>query len=1086
MRSAEMRKGRVMKQLLGVLVVVLPTVLCAQTNVERLWRTLDSLNLASVNDWKMSPDLGKGGMITGDPRQAGFDDSGWTDLKLNENTYVDSCWIRKEIVLPERRLGEPVHGMLKLLVSVDDYGYMWINGKAKGHFPWDGEFILTEEAKAGERIVVAILAVNTGGPLRLLRARIQGAESRSLEREIDDFVLGLRSAEKLLGFDTYQTNSAGKFDPGIDRSRADRNAKERLQGLLQEQAARVDVWALADGRVEDFRRSLDSVRAALLPVREYVKSFTLLFNANAHIDAAWLWRKDETIEVCANTFTSVLNMMDARPDFTYTQSAAAYYDWMERLRPEIFRRIQRRVNDGRWEIVGGMWIEPDCNLIGGESWNRQLLYAKKYLSSKFGVNVRIGWNPDSFGYNWNMPMFYRMAGIDAFVTQKIGWNDTNVFPHRLFWWTSPDGSKILAYFPFDYVNEVSDPYRLIDWLRQYEANTGFQSMMVLFGVGDHGGGPTDEMLDRIERLRGLDLYPTIVYGTAEQYLDWLKSQDLSEVPVWNDELYLEYHRGTYTTQARTKAQNRLSEQLLTNAEKFSLFASAVRRPYNGLALEEAWREVLFNQFHDILPGSSIREVYADADELYARAHTIARYELESSLKALAARATTNAVAGEFAALVFNSLGWERTDLATVPLPEGSEEPYVVLDETGTMLPSQTVQTGPYRRELLFVARGVPPFGYRTYTLRIGAPGPTVTALTAGGTTMENGRYRLKVDSSTGWISSITDKKLSEELLSGPGNALQVLEDRPRAWDAWNIGLTGVEYPTTFRSVEIVEGGPVRTVLRVRHEYRKPGTEAAYPTKDFPTSFFTQDIILYTGIDRIDFRTSVDWWEAKTMLKVAFPLTVRDTSATYEIPYGTIRRTTQRRNSLDSARFEVSTHRWADLSNGKFGVSLLNRAKYGYDTKGSTMRISLLRSPLWPDPTADRGKHTIDYSLVSHTGRWDEAGIVRMGYEYNFPLLVVTEPLHGGVMSAGHSFLSFECDGAILTTAKKAEESDAWVLQWYDAEGKGETARLRFERVPSKVVRSDLLETDGEALPVFGKAVTVPTPRHSVVTLKVYF
>ena len=285
---------------------------------------------------------------------------------------------------------------------------------------------------------------------------------------------------------------------------------------------------------------------------------------------------------------------------------------------------------------------------------------------------------------------------------------------------------------------------------------------------------------------------------------------------------------------------------------------------------------------------------------------------------------------------------------------------------------------------------------------------------------------------------------------------------------------------------MVERGPVRTVVRIQRDYRKPGTEADYPTKDFPTSFFTQDVILYDGIDRIDFVTKADWWETKTMLKVAFPLTVQDTSATYEIPYGTIRRTTLRRNSLDSARFEVSAHRWADLSNAEFGVSLINRAKYGYDTKGSTMRISLVRSPVWPDPTADRGKHTIEYSLISHKGRWDEADVVRKGYEYNSPLLVVTEPLHRGTLGGRHSFVGFECEGAVLTTAKKAEDSDAWVLQWYDAEGKASTAALRFARVPKKVVRSDFLEADGEEIPVRGTELKVPTPRHAVVTLKVTF
>ena len=339
-----------------------------------------------------------------------------------------------------------------------------------------------------------------------------------------------------------------------------------------------------------------------------MKRYTLFFDANAHIDAAWLWRDKETIEVCKNTFTSVLNMMDARPDFTYTQSAAAYFDWMERLYPDVFHRIQQRVKDGRWEIVGGMWVEPDCNLPSGESWMRHLLYAKNYFRNKLGADVKIGWNPDSFGYNGNMPEFYSDAGIDAFITQKIGWNEYNVFPYRLFWWQSADSSRVLSYFPFDYVNTVDNPFQLVDWLRQFDANTGFEKMMILFGVGDHGGGPSDEMIDRIERLKKLDIYPTIEYGTATQYLDWVKNHDLSNLPVWNDELYLEYHQGTFTTQAKMKEWNRRSEVLLTNAEKLSSLASLYGKPYRGNDLEEAWRNVLFNQFHDILPGRAFGKI----------------------------------------------------------------------------------------------------------------------------------------------------------------------------------------------------------------------------------------------------------------------------------------------------------------------------------------------------------------------------------------------------------------------------------------------------------------------------------------------
>jgi alpha-mannosidase len=280
----------------------------------------------------------------------------------------------------------------------------------------------------------------------------------------------------------------------------EKGEKERLGRLLERLAAQVDLDALERGDVPRFTASLEEVRKRLAPIGAFAKRFTLFLDANAHIDAAWLWRERETVQVCRNTFSSVMNMFASRPDFTYTQSSAAYYDWIERTDPALFEKIKAKVSEGRWEVIGGMWVEPDCNLPSGDSWARHLLYAKRYFRSKLGADVKIGWNPDSFGYNGNIPQLYRNAGIDAFITQKIGWNATNVFPHRVFYWEAQDGSRILTYFPFDYVNEVDDPFRLVDWMRQFEAGSGFTKMMVLFGVGDHGGGPSLAMLARLKRI----------------------------------------------------------------------------------------------------------------------------------------------------------------------------------------------------------------------------------------------------------------------------------------------------------------------------------------------------------------------------------------------------------------------------------------------------------------------------------------------------------------------------------------------------------------------------------------------------------
>ncbi|MFC2085374.1 hypothetical protein ACFLS9_09975, partial [Bacteroidota bacterium] len=344
-----------------------------------------------------------------------------------------------------------------------------------------------------------------------------------------------------------------------------------------------------------------------------------------------MWRKKETVEVCRQTFKSVMNMFNSRENFTYSQSQAVFYNWMKDLEPELFDSIKSKVNQGRWEIVGGMWVEPDCNLIDGVSWSRQFLYGQKYFEKFLGVKAKLGWNPDSFGYNRNMPEFLLNGGVDAFITQKIGWNDTNVFPYRIFWWESPQGNKLLTYFPFNYVNDISDPYKLVDWLRQFEANTGFTKLLILFGVGNHGGGPSLRMMERIDRLNSLDIFPKIEYGTAGDYVNWLRTHDLNNIPVWRDELYLEYHRGTFTTHSETKKFNRDCEVLLTNAEKYSAISNLYGFKYHKDYLDRSWKNVLFNQFHDILPGTSIKEVYIDSKEDYEESEMLGNYVLGESI-----------------------------------------------------------------------------------------------------------------------------------------------------------------------------------------------------------------------------------------------------------------------------------------------------------------------------------------------------------------------------------------------------------------------------------------------------------------------
>lgn len=1057
----------------------------AQSNVDKLVEQLDSLSEASFNNWKYSTDFS---LSPQEISKIDFNDSNWKTAKLNERLQLDSCWFRKIIEVPSFIAGTPVKGKLKFLNSVDDYSYIWINGDYKGKFPWDAELILTDNAVPKEKYVILIKAINTGGPLRLIKAKLDFENQTSLQKLVKNLSLSFKVAQKLLSFDTYQTNSRVKVDPGIDLSKMNKNEKERLGGLLQQLASKIEVDGLKNGDTSKFIASVNKILKELKPISEYAKRFTLQFASNAHIDAAWLWRKKETEEVAKRTFSAVMNMFKARPDFTYTQSQAALYEWMKKDYPSLFNQIKDYVASGRWEISGGMWVEPDCNLPGGDSWARQLLFGQKFFKENFSKKARIGWNPDSFGYNWNLPQFMLLGGLDAFITQKIGWNDTNVFPYRLFWWQSPDGSKILTYFPFDYVNTIEDPFQLVDWLRQFEANTGLTKLLVLFGVGDHGGGPSLEMMARIDQLKNLFVYPQIEFNTAQNYIDWIRKHDLSSLPIWNDELYLEYHRGTATTQSNIKKWNRESEVLLTTTEKFSSISKIFGGKNYHDKINDAWKNVLFNQFHDILPGSGIREIYIDAEQDYKEANELGNFVLNKSLKSIAQNINTSFIKDGKALIVFNPLSWDRNDVVKVGLEKGDENNYLIFDENGTEIPIQIIQKNKLTREIIFIAKDVPALGYKTFVMKstdTKLEKNNVEVKTKSVTEIDNEFFIVKVNPSTGWVSSIFDKRFKKELLSGEANKLQLLEDKPSAWDAWNIGLTGVEYPATFRKIELIENGPVRKVLRCYRDYLKPGVKKEFPTEDFPNSFFVQDIILYNGIDRIDFKTDVEWYEDKTMLKVAFPFNINDTVATYEIPFGMVKRSTTLKRQWDKGKWEVNAQKWADISDDNYGVSLLNKSKYGYDTKGNVMRLSLLRSPKWPDPTADRGIHSFEFSLYPHEKRVEQSETVYKGYEFNYPLLAIITESHEGNLLTKHSFVQILPKNAILTSIKQAEDdSTALIFTIYESIGKDCEVNLSLPFKPSKVFESNFMEENLKEISFENDIVKFSLPKNSMKVLKV--
>ena len=826
---------------------------------------------------------------------------------------------------------------------------------------------------------------------------------------------------------------------------------------------------------------------------------------NSHIDAAWLWPWTETVDVVKRTFGTAVQLMNEYPAYTYAQSASQYNEWIAEKSPNINDQIRQRVKEGRWELVGGMWIEPDLNMPDGESEVRQLLVGMATLNKLYGRGVRIGWNPDSFGYNWQLPQVYKKSGIDYFVTQKLAANETNPLPFKLFWWQSPDGSKVLSYFPHTYSNGDLDPARLSnDLVKARTLSPGLAKIMDLYGVGDHGGGPTRTILDQgmhwmadgkvVPRMRfetALGFFtsvetrishdsPTWNYKLMAQGAAVLANPPAGEIsiPTWRDELYFEHHRGTYTTQAQQKRNMRESEEWLLNAEKYSSLGWLYSRPYPGVELTEAWKKALFNDFHDVAAGSSLGIIYKDAQRDYDQVRWATEEASSQALEAIDARIDTRGTGVPI--LVWNPLGWSRSGVASVEvqMPQASESGISVIDAQGKPVVLQVLAkdnaTGTYT--LLVESLSVPSMGY-TVLHAVAGERAFASDLRASGMTLENTFLKVTVDPRSGCITSLYDKKAQFETLAaaGCGNQLQAFQDIPRTDDAWNIDPGTLDHftPLTLAdSVQLIETGPLRAVIRVSRQWQ--------------SSKFVQDITLYANSDHVEVANDIDWHETHVLLKAAFPLAASSNKATYEIPYGTIERPTTRNNSWEQAKFEVPALRWADLGDDKHGFSLINESKYGYDCRGNVLRLSLLRSAIWPDPNADKGRHQFSYALYPHGGDWKAALTVRHGYEYNYKLQAMQVESHGGRLPASHSFVQVEPENLVLTALKKAEDGDGLILRFYEWAGKKTDAQIEVPAGATSATSTNLMEKpEGPALQITeSNRISVPVTPYSINTIRI--
>ncbi|HVW91832.1 MAG TPA: glycoside hydrolase family 38 C-terminal domain-containing protein [Devosia sp.] len=716
----------------------------------------------------------------------------------------------------------------------------------------------------------------------------------------------------------------------------------------------------------------------------------ILLTGHAHIDLAWLWPYAETRRKMRRTFHTALALMDGSADFRFNQSTAHYYAQMEADDPALFSAIAGKAKAGQWETIGGLWVEPDTNMPTGESLARQVLYGQRYFEAKFGTRHNICWLPDCFGFSGALPQILKLGGIENFFTIKVNWSETNKFPADLFWWEGLDGSRVLAHTfdnPVGGYNGFVRPRALSATWQNFRGKAQHGTTLLAVGYGDGGGGVTPEMVEREVQLRDFPVLPRARWGQVRDfYAGAQETAKAKKLPVWQGEIYLELHRATLTTQSGVKRKHRQAERALITAETVASLAHLIGGPAPK-SLEGDWRVVLKNEFHDILPGSSIREVYEDAERELGAAIAAGKAAQGAGLQAIVSQLPKGGIA----------------EALVVVNPSLAERQLRLTLEDGTVIAT---------------ADRVPPLGIAVLDRQALKP---FSGLSVSTSHIENDFLRAEIGAD-GTVARLVHKPTGRDALAGRGNQLWAYPvDKPRNWDAWDIEEDYAERGeeiTAVESIEIVERGPHRAALRVTRTYRH--------------SRIVQTYALSANGLRLDIETELDWHDRRVFLRSLTPADVRASEAVFEVAYGVVKRPTHRNTSWDQARFEVVAHRFADLSEPGFGLALLNNAKYGHSAEGNVLGLSLVRSPVYPDPLADEGKQAFTYSLMPHQGDWYEGRVRVEAEDLNQPLLVAEA---SGLAAAALTPLTTRGIAAALSTLKPAEDGKGLVLRVYEPAGR---------------------------------------------------
>ncbi|MCE3202228.1 alpha-mannosidase [Paenibacillus sonchi] len=865
-------------------------------------------------------------------------------------------------------------------------------------------------------------------------------------------------------------------------------------------------------------REAESLLLEQLALLEAKPPVTVTAIGHTHIDVAWLWRLTHTREKAARSFSTVLRLMKQYPEYIFLQTQPQLYAYIKEDYPEIYAEIRKRVEEGRWEAGGAMWLEADCNLTSGESLVRQILYGTKFFREEFGVDCKYLWLPDVFGYSWALPQILRKSGIDTFMTTKISWSQYNRMPHDTFRWRGIDGSEVLTHFIttpegpgsgawYYTYNGLIEAFSVQGIWDQYRDKNLNRELLLSYGYGDGGGGVNREMLEMRRRLDKMPGIPAVRTGRADEYFERLNEAVRSTdqyVHTWDGELYLEFHRGTYTSQAYNKRMNRKLELLYREAEWLQVLLAVEKcsfSSYPAQLLLEGWHTILRNQFHDIIPGSSIREVYEDSRLEYAEAERIGSAAAEAAAAELAEGRAEQLAEGagfrqETEYTVFNGAFYERTELAAIPY-EAAGEDIVWTTADSRQLSSQRVGG-----EWLIEVPAVPMLG--STVIKAGTAAAFAVQANSAGSADSAGSAAGKIGAREGnsltpgapvpfewedsrlttpfyvleWndagqLSRIYDRREQREVLAPGenGNVLQVFEDKPKMYDAWDIDLFYQEKKreiTDLRSVKLTECGALAAVLEFTWQYMD--------------SSIVQKVKVYSRSARIDFETLADWHEQHQLLKTAFPVAVRATEATYDIQFGNVKRPTHWNTSWDYARFESVGHQWADLSERGYGVSLLNDCKYGYDIKDHVMRLSLIKSATEPDWQADQGEHRFTYALLPHKGDWVAANTVQEAWSLNNPLRVVKGGYSAG---AGRSLIKTDCGSIAVDALKMAENGEGFIVRLHEYTGTRSIVTLSSDYPVHSWQECDLMERPvGEVKP--GGAVTCEVKPYEISTFIVRF